>query len=131
MTTFASEQQFQDTIIALLKMLGLKYYHPYRSTSSVEGWLDLTIVGRRGVIFRELKTATGKVTDEQSRWVAALREAGQDADVWRPVDWPERIQSELRALGRSSFAGEAPSTQLRRAKRKVAGPRRNARSSDG
>ena len=128
MTTFKSEQQFQDTIIALLKMLGLKYYHPYWSTFSPEGFPDLVIVGRRGLLYRELKTEVGKVSDEQSRWVAALREAGQDADVWRPADWPERIQSELRALGRSSFAGEAPSTQLRRAKRKAAGPRRNARS---
>ena len=46
---------------------------------------DWVIVGR-SVIFRELKTAKGKVTDAQAEWLHALVRAEQDACVWRPAD---------------------------------------------
>ncbi len=65
-----------------------------------KGYPDLTIVGARGVIWRENKGAHEVVKPEQQRWLDWLLEAGCDAAIWRPVDWPERIHRELRAIAR-------------------------------
>lgn len=64
-----------------------------------KGYPDLTIVGPGGVLFRELKSATGPTTPEQLAWLRNLRTAGADAGTWRPADLRTgRIQRELRAL---------------------------------
>jgi hypothetical protein len=64
-----------------------------------KGWLDLFIAGRRGILFRELKSAIGRVTPEQRTWIAALTAAGQNVGVWRPADLASgRIQREIRAV---------------------------------
>ncbi|MFI6228575.1 hypothetical protein ACIBCR_14840 [Micromonospora echinospora] len=66
-----------------------------------KGWVDLTIVGPAGVLFRELKSETGSLRPEQKQWVGWLTEAGQDVAVWKPRDWYSgRIQRELEALRR-------------------------------
>ena len=65
--------------------LGLLRYHTHDSRRSPSGFPDLVIVGDR-VLYRELKTAKGKVTDAQAAWLHALVLAEQDACVWRPAD---------------------------------------------
>jgi hypothetical protein len=60
-------------------------YHTHDSRRSPSGFPDLVIVGDR-VLYRELKTAKGKVSDAQAAWLHALVLAGQDACVWRPAD---------------------------------------------
>ena len=94
------ESQLQDTIVQLCKLFGgITWYHAYTSRRSVPGWPDLAILGTRRLIFRELKTETGKVSMEQERWGLMLRHAGQDWDVWRPNDLQSgRIQRELEAI---------------------------------
>lgn len=63
-----------------------------------KGWPDWTIVGPGGILFRELKSETGKPSPEQVVWLEKLRAAGGDADVWRPADWRSgRVQDELLA----------------------------------
>lgn len=54
------------------------------------GFPDLVLVHdrRRMVLFRELKTATGRVTAAQKAWHEALELAGANVAVWRPKDWP-------------------------------------------
>jgi len=41
------------------------------------------------VLFVELKSATGRLSQAQRRWLVALRSSGADVCVWRSVDWPE------------------------------------------
>lgn len=65
-----------------------------------KGYPDLTIVGPGGVLWREIKRADETVTAEQSAWLARLVEAGCDAAIWRPVDWPDRITRELQAIAK-------------------------------
>lgn len=66
-----------------------------------KGWLDLFILGPGGALWRETKSATGRLTPEQRAWMEALRAAGYDADVWRPADLASgRIQRELQAIRR-------------------------------
>lgn len=93
------ESQLQDTVVQLCKLFGVSWYHPYYSRRSVPGWPDLALVGARKLIFRELKTETGRVSPEQERWGLMLRYVGQDWAVWRPSDLTSgRIQRELEAI---------------------------------
>jgi len=41
------------------------------------------------VIFAELKTQLGRVTDQQLDWITTLKAAGAEAYIWRPSDWNE------------------------------------------
>ena len=118
-----SEKSFQDDVLELAKRLGVLAYHVYDSRRSVPGFPDLVLVGEHGVLWRELKTRTGRVTSDQARWLAALQAAGQDAGVWRPEDWPDRIVEEIRAIGRCRIPQpEASQAEVRkRLARRVSG----------
>lgn len=91
-----SEKQFQDHVVALASRLGWLIYHTYSSKRSEPGFPDLVMV-RGTCMFRELKAANGVVSKHQRVWLQALKVAGVDADVWRPVDLMSgRIERELR-----------------------------------
>ena len=90
---------FQASVIKFCQLFGIAYYHTYDSRRSAKGWPDLVIVGKRGFITRELKTATGRLTADQQRWGLMLRAVGVSWDVWRPEDLHNgRIQRELEAI---------------------------------
>lgn len=94
-----TEAQFQDTVVAMCKLLGVAWYHPFFSRRSAAGWPDLALCGSRAFILRELKTDKGRLTRDQQEWGSRLRGAGQDWDVWRPGDLQSgRIQRELEAI---------------------------------
>lgn len=93
------EATFQAQTIVLAKSLGWRVFHPYDSRRSEAGWPDLSLVHprQRRVMFRELKTAKGRLTQAQKAWQADLAAAGVDVDVWRPADSISgRIERELR-----------------------------------
>lgn len=119
-----SEEELQSDILSLAGRMGVLCYHTYDSRRSQRGWVDLVLLGSRGVLFRELKSATGKVTPDQRQWIDGLRAVGLDADVWRPADWPTRIQRELSALGRMAITKPQPTqAQLRQLLQTRAKPR--------
>jgi hypothetical protein len=61
-----------------------------------KGWPDLILLRDR-LLFRELKSETGRISADQQRIIAQLQRAGQDMAVWRPSDWYSgRIEEELR-----------------------------------
>lgn len=70
------------------RTLGWLAYHTHDSRRSAAGFPDLVLVHDRQarVLYRELKTARGRVSPDQQRWLTALAAAGQDAAVWRPAD---------------------------------------------
>lgn len=96
-----TEGEFQQQILDLAAYLGLRVFHDYDSRRNTAGFPDLVIVGAGGVLFRELKTDTGRVDPEQRKWLADLGVAGADADIWRPRDF-NRARSELTRLSRPS-----------------------------
>jgi hypothetical protein len=71
-----------------------------------KGWPDLHLTGPGGVLYRELKSADGKLTPDQAQYIADLRAAGQDVDVWRPADLKPggRISQEIDAIARPRTA---------------------------
>lgn len=95
-----TEKQLQDLIFALCGVLRLYVYHTFDSRRCVRGFPDLVIIGNR-VLWRELKDwrPTSRPTREQTQVLTGLRNAGQDAAIWRPADWfSGRIKAELTAL---------------------------------
>lgn len=109
-----SEAQFQSQVRELCRWLGLLVYHTHDSQRSDPGFPDLVIVGARGVLFRELKTETGKTSPMQDHWIACLAAAGQDAGVWRPHQLATDVRAELSALGAIQIP--APSTKRTRSR---------------
>lgn len=109
-----TEAELQANVESLIKSMSLLGYHTYDSRRSQPGFPDLVIVGRNGVLYRELKTATGKLSPLQRHWLDTLWEAGQDVHVWRPKDWPDRITRELRALGATRAKPAPTQADLRR-----------------
>jgi hypothetical protein len=39
------------------------------------------------IIFRELKTGKGRLSQQQARWGELLLKSGLDWQIWRPSDW--------------------------------------------
>jgi hypothetical protein len=79
------ERDLQSEILKIARMMGWLCYHTYNSKKSAPGFPDLVMVHPRSgaILFAELKSATGKVTDEQDEWLRALAVRGV-AFVWRP-----------------------------------------------
>lgn len=114
MTRGKPEDDLQAAVLKLCKLLGLHtaHFRPALTKSGRwvtavggdgKGWPDLTIVGPSGVLFRELKSATGSRSPEQRMWAEWLAEAGQDVAVWKPRDLASgRIEAELKAIRRSA-----------------------------
>jgi nicotinamidase-related amidase len=95
-----SEAAFQSTVIALAKHHGWLVFHPLKAqngrgqwrtaTQGDTGFPDLVLAHHRaGVIFAELKSAIGKLSDRQIRWIGELKAAGAEVYVWRPGDLEE------------------------------------------
>jgi hypothetical protein len=102
------EREFQAWVEACVKEVDGVSFHVRDMRGSDPGFPDLVIVLLSGkVLFRELKTATGKETPQQLAWRARLRKARQDVGVWRPAD-VERIRREL---GMATLRAEPGATE--------------------
>lgn len=95
-----TEADFQRKITDLCDWLGLKWHHETDSRKSKKGFPDLVIAGEGGVIFAELKSKRGKLTDSQGEWLGTLLAAGATAYVWYPQDWPSIYERLHRLAGR-------------------------------
>lgn len=93
-----TEEEFQGAVIGLARATGWMVAH-FRPAKTDRGWRtpvaadgagfpDLVLVRER-VLYRELKSMTGRVRPEQRGWMACLQAAGADAAIWRPSDWVE------------------------------------------
>lgn len=96
------EAELERHVRQMLRRLGLWGYHaPDSRRASGAGMPDWVIVGRRRVLWRELKTDDGRLSSAQTRVRYALVAAGQDWAIWRPRDYRSGlIFSELAAVAR-------------------------------
>jgi hypothetical protein len=103
-STVATEAEFQTAVLELARLCGWRCAH-FRAARTEQGWRtpvagdgkgfpDLVLVRDR-VIFAELKSARGRVSDDQQGWIEDLQHAGAEMHVWRPADWPA-IEKALR-----------------------------------
>ena len=78
------ERELQEHVRQLCADLGLFHYHPHSSRHSTPGWPDSTIIGRGGILYRELKTEHGSLSPEQRHVGELITRAGGNWAVWRP-----------------------------------------------
>lgn len=82
------EAALMSQVRALAKRLGYLVYHTRDSRGSDEGFPDLVLVNATRVIFAELKTRTGKLTEQQALWLEMLQHTDHvEVYCWRPGDW--------------------------------------------
>jgi hypothetical protein len=85
-----SERQFEAQVRELATLTGWMVYHTNNSLRSPEGFPDLVLARAPRLIFAELKSAGGRVSDQQTYWLDELRGvAGVETYVWRPADLDE------------------------------------------
>jgi hypothetical protein len=89
-----SETDFQRLVTELAGMLFWSWYHTHDSRRSPAGFPDLVLVRER-VIFVELKTEAGRITQEQAWWLTRLSDAGAEVYLWRPSDF-DKVERTLR-----------------------------------
>ena len=118
-----SEAAFQDKVIRLAKGAGWMVYHTYDSRRSEAGFPDLVLAHRdRGVIFAELKSASGKLTPAQQDWQRGLSDALPGPSdywgskmlevlVWRPADWDSGCIAQWLLDVRVTVAESSPPVQ--------------------
>jgi hypothetical protein len=83
----------------LCKQLRVLVYHTHRSDLSEPGFPDIVAAGNGGLLFRELKTEKGAVSEAQQLWLGQLEVLGYDVGVWRPSDLLSgRIAEQLAAI---------------------------------
>jgi hypothetical protein len=94
-----SEAQLEEHIRSACKQLGILRFHVRHSLGTTAGLPDDILIGPNGLLWRECKTAKGKLTPAQQKTGEALTAAGQDWATWRPGDWLSgRIARELAAI---------------------------------
>ena len=87
-----TEKAWQRDVLEAAHNLGWSTYHTWLSALSSPGFPDLVLVRDR-ILFAELKTMRGKITDNQTHWLAKLEAAGAEVYVWRPADFPNVIDT--------------------------------------
>lgn len=106
---FPDEAAFQAAVLEVAKTWGLRVAHFRKAKTPRGNWItpvgadgkgfpDLLICGKRGVLYRELKSSSGRLSEEQKMWGLWLHRAGADWGVWTPAQWPDQIKIELNAI---------------------------------
>lgn len=87
-----NEREWQDKVVEVARWSGWHVYHPYYSRRSEPGWPDLSMIRGDRLVFAELKTRTGRVTEAQHRVLGLLAATGAEVYLWRPADWPDVVR---------------------------------------
>lgn len=94
-----AETNFQKAVTDLADWLRVWWWHDTDSRRNKAGLPDLLLIGGRGILWRELKTETGKLSAAQQDIGNRLHAAGADIAVWRPSDLASgRVKAELEAI---------------------------------
>lgn len=103
LVTPISEKTFQQQIVTLAKVTGWMVYHTYDSRKSEPGFPDLVMVKDGRLIFAEVKTEKGKLTEAQGKWATALMKVRETITIrifgsnvgyfiWKPSNWEEIVE---------------------------------------
>jgi len=83
------EREFGGQVEHLFAVYGWEFYHvidtAYYARRTSSGFPDYCAARRGRVLFVEIKGSTGKVSDEQWKWINLLSEnTGVECYIWRP-----------------------------------------------
>jgi hypothetical protein len=82
----ASEAELLALVREAAGRFGWRSYHTHDSRRSEAGFPDLVLARGGELIFAELKSERGRVSETQRAWLADLEAAGCEVHVWRPSD---------------------------------------------
>lgn len=82
-----TERELRQSLVHAAREFGWRVYFSWTSIHSPAGFPDLCMIRGTRLVFAELKTDKGKVSEDQEYWLNALR-ALHDVEVyvWRPAD---------------------------------------------
>ena len=83
-----TEAGFQQAVVEHAMWHGWSVYHTWLAVRSREGFPDLVLVRGERLVFAELKSMRGKVSDAQAHWLGILEITAAEVFMWRPSDWP-------------------------------------------
>lgn len=98
------EKDFQGAVVDMARLSGWRVAH-FRPARTKHGWKtpvsadgvgfpDLILVRGDRLVIAELKSDTGKVSDEQTVWLDAFAEVPNlEVFVWRPREWSEVVET--------------------------------------
>ncbi len=99
------EAQFQHDVVSWARWWGWLVYFTHDSRGSPPGYPDLTLTRAGRLIFAELKSGAGTLSQDQRRWRTALQAVpGAEYFLWRPADWSE-IEAQLKPLWEMAATG--------------------------
>jgi hypothetical protein len=83
-----TERDLREQVRDICKLFGWKMYFSWTSIHSPRGFPDLVLANpqQKRVIFAELKSEKGELTEYQRDWLETLEACGQEVYVWRPAD---------------------------------------------
>lgn len=92
-----TERAWQRQVIDYARLRGWLLYHHRPALRPSGNWStaltgapgmpDLILARGQRLVFAELKTQTGRVSDSQKTWLAALEQCPVEVYLWRPSDW--------------------------------------------
>lgn len=98
-----TEAELQAAVIELARLRGWLVHHCRPAQRQSGGWStpiqgdpgfpDVTAVRGGRVLFAELKTQRGRLSESQMAWLEGLKDTlGAEVYVWRPSHWPEIVE---------------------------------------
>jgi hypothetical protein len=86
-----TEADLREQIRTLCNVYGWEMYFTHDSRHSPAGFPDLVLANpiQRRMVYAELKVQGRKLTAAQAKWLAILRECGQEAYKWTEDDITE------------------------------------------
>lgn len=95
-----TESQFSGLVVEVARLGGwTRRYHSFYSRRSPFGFPDWVFVKDGRLLFAELKSESGKLSDEQRAWIDALQMVALAAPgvvevhVWQPHDWDSIVET--------------------------------------
>lgn len=104
-----TERDLREQVRDLANLFGWKMYFSWTSLHSPKGFPDLVLACqvRKRIVYAELKTEKGKVSDSQREWLDELTACGQEVYLWKPDDIEEIariLRSRLPCESRTSWS---------------------------
>lgn len=92
--TYTTEKQLREQVRDLCKKLGWMFYFTWTSIHSPRGMPDLILVKPPRVLFVELKTEKGELSDYQKTWTDVLGRCGGNVECYilKPSGIDEFVQ---------------------------------------
>ncbi len=87
------EKEWQKRVEDVLRQYGWLVFHTLRSKGSTPGYPDICAVKGERLLYAELKTEKGRLSEAQNEWMDALaRVPCAEVYIWRPSQFDEVLE---------------------------------------